>query len=327
MPDLIPMLNASSVAWAAAMFAVLWQSTLLAFVIGGIAWLFRKGSPALRYWLWQIVALKMLVMPFWTMAVPLPDIISKNLLHWETPADLATEQNPAASTNAANAFPSADTPAETSVKSSDVSTAPGANRRELPLPSLSWTGWLMLLWGLVVLGQLLLIGWQHRWLGQLLRTVSPSRPELAGRVRALAQELRLRKIPEVLITREDCSPFVCRLWRPKLILPAALADAASRGELDPVLLHELVHLRRRDLVWIWIPQLARMVYWFHPLTHWLIHRIRLEAELSCDGIAMATSGQPAGDYAKMLVDVMNRLAEPPVLRASPETVGIEGDPS
>jgi beta-lactamase regulating signal transducer with metallopeptidase domain len=114
------------------------------------------------------------------------------------------------------------------------------------------------------------------------------------------------------------------LWRPKLILPLSLAKAAANGELDAVLLHELAHLRRRDLAWIWIPQLARIFYWFHPLSHWLIHRIRLEAELSCDGIAMAASGQGAGDYAKMLVDVMNRLAEPALLRSSPEAVGMEG---
>ena len=37
-----------------------------------IAWLLRRSSPVVRYWLWQIVAIKLLLMPFWTFAIPLP---------------------------------------------------------------------------------------------------------------------------------------------------------------------------------------------------------------------------------------------------------------
>ena len=55
-----------------AVWAVVWQSTLLAAGVTLAALLLRRSSPAVHYWLWQIVALKLLLMPFWTLAVPFP---------------------------------------------------------------------------------------------------------------------------------------------------------------------------------------------------------------------------------------------------------------
>ena len=72
MPQIIQGINTSAETWTGLMWAVLWQSTLLIGVVGSIGWLLRRASPGVRYWLWQIVVIKLLLMPFWTAAVPLP---------------------------------------------------------------------------------------------------------------------------------------------------------------------------------------------------------------------------------------------------------------
>ena len=56
--------------------AILWQSALLAGLVAGVCWLLRRSAPALRYWCWQIVALKLLLMPWWIVAIPLPDFLA-----------------------------------------------------------------------------------------------------------------------------------------------------------------------------------------------------------------------------------------------------------
>src|SRR5262245_21386742 len=65
-------LNDWSNAWSAVMIAMLWQSTLLAALVGLVSWALRKSSPAVRYWLWQILAIKMLIVPLWTVSRPIP---------------------------------------------------------------------------------------------------------------------------------------------------------------------------------------------------------------------------------------------------------------
>ena len=73
------------------MWAVVWQFALLVAVATLIAWLLRRSSPVVRYWLWQIVAIKLLLMPFWTFAIPLPSWAESRPL--EPPAAVQPAEN------------------------------------------------------------------------------------------------------------------------------------------------------------------------------------------------------------------------------------------
>jgi beta-lactamase regulating signal transducer with metallopeptidase domain len=104
-------------------------------------------------------------------------------------------------------------------------------------------------------------------------------------------------------------------------LPRGLAASLSRGPLTAVLVHELAHIKRRDLVWDWIPTLARVLYAFHPVAHSIAFRARLERELACDQAAMLITGQDAARYASTLVDVVTRSSEPPAIRSASSRTG------
>ena len=60
-------LNEWAERWLGAMAAILWQSVVLVALAALIAWFLRRSSPVVRYWLWQIVAIKLLLMPFWSL--------------------------------------------------------------------------------------------------------------------------------------------------------------------------------------------------------------------------------------------------------------------
>jgi hypothetical protein len=104
------------------------------------------------------------------------------------------------------------------------------------------------------------------------------------------------------------------VWRTALVLPRGLAAALKPAQLRLVVLHELAHVRRGDLVWSWIPELARLVYFFHPLVHWLRYRIRLERELACDQSAVMLAGRSLRDYVETLMRVLGHVSQPAVLR-------------
>ncbi len=74
---MIPTMNDWAEKWLTVMWAVVWQLALVAAIATLIAWLLRRSSPVVRYWLWQIVAVKLLLMPFWTFAIPLPSWAEK----------------------------------------------------------------------------------------------------------------------------------------------------------------------------------------------------------------------------------------------------------
>src|SRR5262249_40361692 len=156
------------------------------------------------------------------------------------------------------------------------------------LGQVSWRSWLVLAWlgGVGWLTGRLLV--QRRRLGRLLRrSAAATEPRLLALVDQAAGQLGLRRPPAVLVTDHEDSPLVCGLFRPGLVLARGLLAALDAGQWRQVLLHELAHLRRRDLWWGWVPEIARLLYFFHPVAHWACARIRLERELACDQLAMA----------------------------------------
>ncbi len=76
MPAIIESINRVSTLWTGLMTAVLWQSTVVILIVTVAALVLRRASPRLRYWLWQIVTIKLLLMPFWVLAIPWP------FAHW-----------------------------------------------------------------------------------------------------------------------------------------------------------------------------------------------------------------------------------------------------
>jgi hypothetical protein len=84
-----------------------------------------------------------------------------------------------------------------------------------------------------------------------------------------------------------------------------LADQLSDEELRLVVLHELGHLKRRDLLLQGLLVVSQAVHWFNPLV-WLAGRLaREDRELACDEFVMAhTSHSGSHAYAKTLLRVL-----------------------
>jgi hypothetical protein len=153
--------NRLAVAWAGPAWAVAWQSTLMVGVFALVALGLRRSSPGLRYWLWQIAAIKLLVMPLWSVSIALPAILGRDagqsLEAWP-PAQFggqigtwpADEHWPFDKNMTASARPSE------------------AQAGWLGIVSVDWRTWLLMGWGLAVAGQVAMIVHQRNLLERLL---------------------------------------------------------------------------------------------------------------------------------------------------------------
>jgi beta-lactamase regulating signal transducer with metallopeptidase domain len=173
---------------------------------------------------------------------------------------------------------------------------------------------LLLAWMAIVVMQFLQWVGQRRRLAKLLTGATAAEGDLLSLVRQVSRSLSVNQTPSVLLTTANCSPFVQGILRPCLVLPRSLLTTLSPVQLRQVFLHEVAHLRRHDLVWCWIPQIARMLFFFNPVAHLALRRIRLESELACDQLAMQSGCDTPADYAQTLLLVMSHISEPPQLR-------------
>ena len=140
------------------------------------------------------------------------------------------------------------------------------------------------------------------------RLIRGSRPLSNGAVeecvRALSERLRLKSAPSISESPAVSSPVLVGIFRPQIILPRGLADSVSLSRLELMLAHELAHLRRKDLLWLWLFTLGETLFFFHPLV-WLARREwTLATEAACDEMAIRLTRQTPRDYGEMLVDIV-----------------------
>jgi D-alanyl-D-alanine endopeptidase (penicillin-binding protein 7) len=124
---------------------------------------------------------------------------------------------------------------------------------------------------------------------------------------------------------ESIMPHWCRVRsdgrRARLVLSDSVATAAVLGcgppmiavapslvtmldvdELDRVLIHEWVHVQRRDDLINLLQVVVRIVAGWHPALWWVDRRLHVEREIACDEITVAVTGS-AKSYAACLMKI------------------------
>jgi len=100
-------------------------------------------------------------------------------------------------------------------------------------------------------------------------------------------------------------PLTCGLLHPIVILPAGAAQWPEERRRI-VLSHELAHIARHDWFLQICAEVARALYWFHPLVWLAATSLRHESERACDD-AVLLSGVAASHYASQLLDLARTL--------------------
>lgn len=299
-------------AWWGWMGPMFWQVTLLGVVVLGVDLIARRWVwPQLRLALWLLVLAKLVVPPVIT-----------------SPWGLSLEF---ASSGSAPLVVATDSPAEAAALSSgSTEPAPSALGMQVTL---------LLLWGagLLTLGAIAL---RRR---QQLRRHSRQYGRLAGPlvrsvVKDVARQLRLRRVPEVRVWNGEGesalpAPAVIGVRRPCIILPpeldledrfpgqsssSALSEAQAsrrvRESLEHVLLHELAHIKRGDLIVQAVAQALQLVYWFHPVCWLAGARARALRELCCDATVATLLRERTSSYRETLLTYAARLLDSPPSR-------------
>ena len=92
------------------------------------------------------------------------------------------------------------------------------------------------------------------------------------------------KVP-LLESRQVSAPIVCGLLRPAIVIPGQFGAAVSPEQFRWAVLHELAHVKRRDLWFVLLQRVALILNWFNPsvwLANYWADQLR---EFACDDLA------------------------------------------
>ena len=287
----------TSIPWLESLFFALlrasWQASVLILLVLGLRWSLRKTLPAeWRFWFWILVLIR-LALPF-SLESPLSIF---NFSRLSVPTTLRSQAPPLPPPidrlSGSASQPFAAEPDWLPVE------VPAANHPD-PMPGSSrltaqWPRALIpLAWGLGALILTLRVLLAHRRLALRLRRDLPVHdPFLLDLVEKCARETGLRSTPQVIETAAVNVPCIFGIISPKLLFPAAAAAHLTPLQSRCVVMHELCHLRRRD-VWLnWLTTTLQILHWFNPLVWLASSRFRADRELACDALTLGHLEQGA----------------------------------
>ncbi|KAF5051130.1 MAG: M56 family metallopeptidase [Sedimentibacter saalensis] len=93
------------------------------------------------------------------------------------------------------------------------------------------------------------------------------------------KRLNIERYVSLLISKKVSSPMLIGFISPTLVLPS---EEYTPEELKMILTHELVHLKRNDILIKTILTAASVVHWFNPTVHLLVKQANKDMEQSCD---------------------------------------------
>ena len=118
----------------------------------------------------------------------------------------------------------------------------------------------------------------------------------------LASRLGLAATPHVVEIRNVDTPTVVGWLQPVILFPIAALANLTPSQVEAILAHELLHIRRHDFAVNVAQTVAETLLFYHPAVWWVSERVRVEREHCCDDAAVEVSGD-AVEYATALAEL------------------------
>lgn len=259
-------------------------SILALMLLGGKPFLKNRISKAFSYYIWLLVLLR-LVVPF---AAPIN--VMDAVFHFEqsnvsnvlpeqtgTPVESGTDQTaglPAAASNTQTESPQKQQIDEAASTKTSVETQQAFDLWNFFQSNLLW------LW---LAGAAVSTGWFSIAYIVFLRRIRHSCTTPHGDDLAVLESLRGRMRVRLFCSGYVMTPMSIGILRPVIVLPEhTYVRNGMSDALNNVLRHELVHCRRRDVLYKWLVIAVTSLHWFNPLMILIRREIGRACELSCD---------------------------------------------
>lgn len=271
--------------WFGILAGFAWKSTVVLAVAWLLSLVLRSRSAAVRHLVWTAASAAVLALPLLSVSLP--------ALRVPTFSRLAPGVAALFQTNATVQ------PEALSDATAGTRVAPHEQGRSLQL---DWRGALLLLWAIGVAACIaqMLIAFSGVW-----------RIRHAAQPWSIAEDLLVAHGVPVLKTKAGTMPMTCGFLKPAILMPED-AETWTEDRRRMVLLHEIAHVKRGDVVAHLLGRLALVLNWWNPLA-WLAWREFLkERERATDDLVLST-GTRASVYASHLLEIARSMRSKPAL--------------
>ena len=305
--NLTTVLNDLGIAFCDYVWSMFIQSGVLIALLLFVDFLIRKRVRAsLRYWIWMLVFVKLILPPslslptgigYWRGDIlsAVPPVLEEKLTntrHEFTEPPLVISGTPILLEIPQNQLP------QTTAESTGPATTVVSQ-----LNTFTWQAIVFVIWLVGVLIFCALLIQRVLFVRRLIVHSEPAESQFSERLNQCRRNIGVCRPVEIRLSKSISSPAVCGFFKPVILFPAALIRNLSPDKLKAVLLHELAHIKRRDLWVNFIQTILQIIYFYNPLV-WLVNIVvRRIREKAVDEMVLVTLGSGIKEYSNTLIDI------------------------
>ncbi len=258
-----------------------WYIAIVFFMVVAMSVVYRNASPSFKYLLWSLVIFRVLL-PFRFSPM---DLIPKS------------ESMP---------LP------EMSTVIARVQTIGDIIPAGITATPMDFTQLLQIVWlSGFSLYLLAVISWVFYSKRHLRRCEEITNPALLELVEKLRQRLAIRQPIQSFYLHDaiESSPTIAGVMRFRLYMPRAIVDEWDMQDVEPIIIHELVHAKRHDVFFNWIQIFVQAVFFFNPMIWYANSKIRYFREEVCDDITVNFIENKRKRYSVSILNVLELVSD------------------
>lgn len=122
-----------------------------------------------------------------------------------------------------------------------------------------------------------------------------------------------------LVVNDDIrTPALSGIIKPTILFPNAMLDLKD-DEIKYILLHELSHYKRKDILVNYLLVLLQCIHWFNPFIWFFFKKIREDMELATDEMVVSKLNEDEyKNYARTIITIIERIS------IVPKNIGVLG---
>ncbi len=143
------------------------------------------------------------------------------------------------------------------------------------------------------------------WQLRRVKTKETFEPNDAWQTRfsILCENLNIRQNVKLLQSKLVKSPMVIGWIKPVILVPASVFLQMDVNQLETIIAHELMHIRRFDYLVNFAQSFVEILFFYHPCVWWISTKIRQERECACDDAVLQSLENAQFTYANALANL------------------------
>lgn len=121
-------------------------------------------------------------------------------------------------------------------------------------------------------------------------------------VEATGRRMGIRRVVRVSLSSLVDVPLALGALKPLILLPVAMISHLTTGQVEAILVHELAHIRRKDLLTNFGVTVIGLLFFFNPFARMLIGEGQKEMEHCCDDEVLQFNYDPE-EYVSALLSL------------------------